>query len=423
MRSTLALTPHRIRQLWYAPLLALAMGLMMLRMLVMARLLDVHAFAEFSGGVLVSGTFCMLGCLGLQSLLQREWPVNLVRHQEVRGLVRAAQCNLVAVGCGLVGLLGAALGLSLAGMTPALLAVGILHGLSQQFFLVATVESRSRGEALRFAQQNLVRAVASLGLSAVVAWWTGSALAALGTDALITMALSCDFFQKSLRHARFGAMVIYPLALRQLRRVRWGSAFMLMAVMIVGFGLLNADRWVASSQLGVAGFARYSFAWIVLSIAQSAQALINASVYPLLARRFAGYGRHVAYGICLRVSLAFLVAGTLAAIPLGYLLELSIHRWYPQYVDAITLLPLFLGIAVLRVSDFWSSFLLITGFESRLLKINIAAGVFGVLAWVGLVRPWTGETLTLQQVSWLAALLTLSIYAAAAATAWRARRE
>ena len=356
-------------------------------------------------------------------MLQREWPASLVRRQELRGLVRAAQCNLVALGCCLVGLLGAGFGLSLAGVTPALLGVGLVHGLSQQFFLVATVESRSRGDALRFAQQNLVRAVAALVLSVGAAWWTGSAPWALTVDALVTIVLSQGFFRQSLGHARLGAPAIYQLAVRRLRRVRWRSALTLMLIMAVGFGLLNADRWVASDRLGTAGFAHYSFAWIVLSIAQSAQVIINASIYPLLARRFAENGRGVAFGVCVRVSAAILVAGAVAAVPMYWMLDYGIGRWYPHYGDAQALIPLFLAIAVLRVSDFWSSFLLIAGFESRLLKLNLAAAAFGLTAWAGLVRLWTHESATLQQVAWLAALLTLSAYVTAAGASWRARRS
>ncbi|MBT2300805.1 hypothetical protein J7E70_10040 [Variovorax paradoxus] len=422
MRLPLTLSPRRVRQLWYAPLLALAMGLMMLRMLVMAQVLDVHAFAEFSGGILISSTFCMIGCLGLQAMLQREWPVNLVRHQELRGMLRAAQCNVVALGCCVVGLVGAAAGISPAGTTPTLLGVGLLHGLSHQFFLVATAESRSRGEALRFARQNLQRAVVALILSVSAALWTGSAVLALVIDALVTIALSQTFFRSVLGRSRFGMSAIYLLAVRRLRLVHWTSALTMMFTMVLGFGLFNADRWVASDRLDVIGFAHYSFAWIVLSVAQSAQAIINASVYPLLARRFAQYGRGATFGVCMRVSVSVMAAGAAALVPLYLMLDYGIHRWYPRYGDAQALIPIFLGIAVLRVSDFWSSFLLISGLEARLLKINLYAMVFSLTVWASFVRPWSNEPTTLQQVSWLAAFLTVSAYLAAAGVSWRAGR-
>jgi O-antigen/teichoic acid export membrane protein len=416
------LSPPRMRQLWYVPLLALSMGLMMLRILVMARLLDVHAFAEFSGGILISSTFCMIGCLGLQSILQREWPVNLVRRQELRGLVRAAQCNLVALGCCLIGLMGAVFRILPSGTTSALLGIGLLHGVSQQLFLIATVESRSRGDVLRFSLQNLLRAVAAFALSVAAALWTGSAELALAIDALVTIALSLGFFQSALTRVRLGSIKVYLLAIRRLRLVRWNSALTMMLIMVIGFGLLNADRWVASNRLDLEGFAHYSFAWIVLSIAQSAQAVVNASVYPLLARRFAEYGRRAAFRVCLRVSTATLIVGAVTAFPLYFILDYGIDRWYPHYGDARAVVPLFLAIAVLRVSDFWTSFLLIAGHEAQLLKLNLCAMAFGLLGWLCLMRLWNLESMPLHQVSWLAALLTLGAYVAAAEASRRAGR-
>ncbi|MDR6534729.1 hypothetical protein [Variovorax soli] len=421
MPLPLTLSSQRARQFWYAPLLVLSMGLMMLRMLAMAQVLDVHAFADFSGGILISTTFSMIGCLGLQAMLQREWPVNLVRHQELRGIVRAAQCNVVALGCCFVGMVGAAAGLSLAGTTPALLGVGLLHGFSHQIFLVSTAESRSRGEALRFASQNLQRAVIALALSVLAALWFGSALLALATDALITIALSQAFFRSVLGRSRLGVSAIYLLAVRRLRRVPWTSALTMMFTMMLAFGLFNADRWIASDRLGAIGFAHYSFAWIVLSVAQSAQAVINASVYPLLARRFAQYGGAVAFDVCVRISISVLAIGVVVLVPLYLVLDYGIYRWYPRYGDAQTLIPIFLVIAVLRASDFWSSFLLISGRETQLLKINLCAMVISLIVWASFVRPWTPATTTLQQMGWLAGLLTLSAYLAAAGVSWRVR--
>jgi O-antigen/teichoic acid export membrane protein len=395
---------------------------MMLRLLVMARVLDVPEFGAFSGGLLVSATFCMLGCLGLQSLLQREWPVNLVRGQELRPVVRAAQCYLVALACGAIGLSIAAVGLPLAGMPPALIAAGLVHGVAQQFFLVSTVESRSRGDVLRFAAQNFARAAAALLLSVLVAMWTASATAVLLFDALVTMMMALGYWTRALARIRLGRRAVLQLALRRLGHMSWRSPLTLMAIMAAGFGLLNVDRWVASAQFDVADFAQYSFAWVVLSIAQSVQVVINASVYPLVARRFAEQGRKVAYGVCLRAATVVLLAGALVAVPLAYLLNMAVVRWYPNYAFASTLLPLFIAVAVLRVSDFWSSFLLITGMEAQLLRLNLTAGGLGLLVWSAITQPWNEAPATLQQVGWLAAVLSGFAYAAVAAASWRRRR-
>lgn len=416
------MTPRRLRQLWYVPLLVLAMGLMLARLLAVARVLDLTGFAAFSGGLLVSGTFCMLGCLGLQALLQREWPMQLVRGRERHGPIRAAQCSLVALTCAVTGLIVAVSGVSPGGMTPGLLAVGALHGLSQQFFLVATVESRSRGDMLRFSLQNLVRAIVAMVASVLVAWSTGSAILALAADALLSMALSVRFFAVSLALAGQQASAIYALAWRRLRAVPWRSALQLSGVIAVGFALLNADRWVASSQFSATGFAQYAFAWTVLSTAQSAQGVINAAVYPMLSRRFGSAGREETFALCLKVSLAVMVIGGVLAFPLVWGLAWSIRRWYAPYADAIVVLPIFLAVAVLRASDFWSSFMLISGFEGRLLRLNLVAALLGSLIWVVGIQLGAGPSESLTQVAWLAAALTICNHAFVGWAAWMERR-
>src|SRR5688572_29095745 len=90
------LTPRRARQLWYAPVLAVATALMMLRLFALAALLDIPNFAQVGVGLLVSSTFTMLACLGLQSVLQRDMPVMFVRGRERAARVLLAQCVVAA---------------------------------------------------------------------------------------------------------------------------------------------------------------------------------------------------------------------------------------------------------------------------------------------------------------------------------------
>ena len=62
----------------------------------------------------------------------------------------------------------------------------------------------------------------------------------------------------------------------------------LLAGSLVGFLSVNLDRWIAASVLDRFEFAQYSFAWITLLGAQSLQFLLNAGIFPLLARRTMG---------------------------------------------------------------------------------------------------------------------------------------
>lgn len=421
LRARIDLTPGRLRQLWYPPILGMALALMMARMLIMARVLDVQQFAQFCAGALVSSTFGMLGCLGLQSLLQREWPVYIVRGQEWRGLMRAAQCNLVAVACAAVCLLATLAGRPIAGIEPRLFAVGTVHGLAQQLFLIATVESRSRGDALRYSHENLLRSVAAVALGALVALTTGSAIWTLLTEALVSLALSKWLFDLSATRGAAQLRQVYGLAARGLGRVNWRSALTLLAVSGVGFVILSADRWVAADRLDLTRFAHYSFAWIVLLVAQALQVVINASAYPLLARCFASEGRAGALRVSALLSAMMLALGLVCVIPAWAMFAYGIPRWFPVYSDTVGLIPLFLGVALLRLSDFWSSYLLIIGREGRMLAVNFGVAAAGIVIWAALIQPWRPATLGLHDVALLAVVMAVCGYLAVAGFAWRER--
>jgi O-antigen/teichoic acid export membrane protein len=391
---------------------------MMVRLLILARLLSLQDFGTLSLGLLASGTFGMLGCLGLQSLLQREWPVNLVRGQERRGMVRACQCNLVGALCAATALIATAGGRVFLPHVG-IVAIGIVHGLSIQLFLIATIESRSRGDPVRYANQNLIRSIVAIvvGIGAAIA--TKSASAVLIAEALTTIGMALFIFFRAAERSRIKEAVAYGVALRRLRQVDWNSALTLMVIGVVAFLTINVDRWVGADRLSRTDFAQYSFAWIVLAAAQSAQNLINASVYPMLARRLAANGRAAAFRICRIVSLSVLTVGLLAAFPAWLLADHVLRHWFPAYSNAGGLIMIFFAVALLRVSDFWSSFLLIVGRERALLALNVTLLLLCVGGWVALMAV-RGVTRAID-VAVFAAILASCCYVGAAGLTWRAR--
>jgi O-antigen/teichoic acid export membrane protein len=388
----------------------------------MAKLLDVPSFAQYSGGLLVSSTFCMLGCLGLQSLLQREMPVQIVWHRERAAVVLLMQCLIVAASCAVVGLLLVATGLSLAGLTSGLLAVAVLHGLSQQVFLIATVESRSRGESLHFARQNLERAGIALAIGCVVGVLLKSAAAVLLAEAIVSFLLTWKTMCRVIERLRIRVLVVTLLAVRRLGEIPWLSAMALLAVMLIGFSFLNADRWLAAQLLRPTAFALYSFAWIFLLVAQSLQSLINTSFFPLLARRFASAGSPAAFGLCARLSIGLLLVCAVVCWPAGRLLNAVILRWFPAYADSTTVIDIFLWVAALRISDFWGSYLIIVGREKRLLLVYLAVGIGVCISWAYMVQPWANDAIAIDDIAWLAVALTVVGYLASFLTAWSERR-
>lgn len=413
-------SPNRSRQFWYAPILAMAMGLMMMRMLILARLLSLSEFAQFSEAVLVSSSFCMLRCLGLLSLLQRQWPVNLMHGQRRRPLMLAAQCNLVALFSALiVSIISVAIP-SFTAVAPAMLVLGIVHGFSQQTFLTATVESRSCGDSLRYARDNIIRAVSVLVFGCTLAWLTRSACAALIAEALLSIILASLLFRESVVRTGMRVFQIYTCAYRQLRNVKWNSVLVLFSIGVIGFAVANVDRWVAVETFDHRLFGVYSFAWIVLMISQSAQTIMNASAYPLLARRFAIGGRKGAFRVCVILSFGVLITVTMGMVPGWFFLDWAVHRWFREYSMATAILPLFFVVALIRISDFWSSYLVIVGQERQLLKINVGIVFVGSAVWVIVSRPWLGA-LSLQDVAFLAVIYAVLSYLATAILAWHSR--
>jgi O-antigen/teichoic acid export membrane protein len=398
------------------------MLLMLVRLLVMARLLDTRGFGQYSAGLLVSSTFGMLACLGLYAILLRELPVMMVRKRVRAGTVLLAQCIVVALACTAACVLAALAGVSMAGLSAGPFLISLLHGLSQQVFIISSVESRSRGDPLEFSRQSLIRAIAILALGAAAASATGSAAWALLVEAVVTLALAQVALAKIFRGSRLPAMLSYRLAVRFLPRVRWRAAAALFAVGMVAFMLLNADRWVAAQWLSAERFAQYAFAWMLLMVAQSAQLLVNSSVFPLLARRYGMLGVGAAYRLCATVSWALLSVGTLLALPAWLLLDMGINRWFSEYRAAAELVPLFIAVAVLRVSDYWSSFMMIVGFEDRLLVLNVLGGLGAALIWLLWTRPWE-LSVELWQIGLLAALLTGVNYLITCAAATKVARR
>jgi O-antigen/teichoic acid export membrane protein len=355
-------------------------------------------------------------------MLQREWPVNVLRRQENRGVVLAAQCQIVAVACAAVAILAAAfLGVSPAGYPSTLLVAGLLHGLSQQMFLVATLDSRSRGNSMAFARQNLARAIGSLIVGIGAALLTQSAVIVLLTEALLSIGLSARLQQRTSSRSKLPFLAIQRLALRRLTSLNWRSALVLLAITAVSFLMLNVDRWVAAASLGAEKFAHYSFAWILLIVAQSVQAVANASIYPVLARRAASDGVQSAFRLCAAVAVFTVALGVICYLPFIALGGFAIRRWFPLYSDTLSLLSLFYLVGMMRASDFWSSYLLVIGRESALLIVNVVVVIVGAVSW-NLVFESGAVTVEPYHVAILALGLSSLGYTSALLLAWIFRK-
>ncbi len=419
MRGLLTSTSGHLRQLWYVPLLMFAMGLMFVRILVMARLFGTQNFGYFSAGLLISGTFSMLASLGFYLLLQREMPMMIVRNRLRAGVILLMQCILLTCVCVLVAMAVVVSGVQLAGLTVDISLVALLHGFSQQLFLIVTVESRSRGQSVRYAQQNFLRGIAVLTIGVMVCYMTVSPFYTLLAEAATTLLIVQGVLYSIFKSVSNKATTIYRIAFNRLKHLRWKSPLVLFVVSMVNYALINADKWIAAESQSTEKFALYAFVGTILLIAQSIQAVVNASIYPLLARRYASSGHRESYRLCCQISSALLVLSLILGLPICALLNVGIRRWFPAYVPGLELIPIFIGVAILRISDFWTSFMIVAGLETRLLLLNMAAIVGGTVFWLF----WQHNNINLIEIGFLAIILSGSNYMLTTLAAWQTTRK
>jgi O-antigen/teichoic acid export membrane protein len=413
------MTPRRARQLWYAPVLAFATALMMARLFALARILDIAGFAQVSAAFLVSSTFTMLGALGLQSLLQREMPIMFVRGRERAAQVLLAQCLVAAYASAAIAMLAAFFAPFDFDSPANLVALGILHGLSQQVFLLSSVESRSRGEPLRFALQSLMRALLAAAAGLCAAYLTRSAAWVVAVELAVSLALAHSLLWRTLGPH---TAAILRAAVDRWSRIDWRAAWVLLLVALLGFALTYVDRWGAATLLGAHEFANYAFAGTIVAVALSAQGLVNASVYPMLARLYAREGRRACYRLCAQLSLAGLAGAIVLAVPAYFVLGAAIARWYPGYDVAPALVAPFLVVAAFRVSEFWSNYLMIVGFQGRLLRTNLLAGIAAAIVW-GAGMFAARSAVDAVAIAWLAVALSVIGYIAVGWAATRLRSQ
>ena len=406
-------------KLWYAPMLATAMGLMLVRLAIVARMLPVTDFAVYSYGLLVSSSFCMLACLGLHWLLQRDLPIMIIRGRERAGGVLLIQCALVAIFSAAAGwFVILVFDVTLVGLTTTGLLISLFHGLAQQLFTVTTVDSRSRNLPVQFAKENLERAVILVIAAPLVISLGGTSMAILLLEGIVTAALAAHQMASKFSRTEFSFLSTTIVGYRALTKVRWRTAITLLAVSSLGFFVLNVDRWVGAHWLSANQFANYAFAWTLLSIAQSIQTIINASFYPILSQKYAVNGRRESFVYTLKVASTTLIISAFFSLIFYYFCGILIDKFYPKYSDSKELLKYFFIIISFRISDFWSSFLIVTRQDRRLLLIMLSVTLSTITIWAK-IKDFNFQILNIKDVGELALFITVSNYLISALFAWK----
>lgn len=348
-----------IAHLKYAPILGFAAMLGLVRIGIYAKLLDVAEFGLLSKALLISGFFCVVGSFGFQILAQRDLPTVFAHHRYRFGLVILGKAGMITSVAALLLCFLPLLHFFPLQVSALVFLIAVLHGWALQSFMLLVLDSRSRLEMIPYSMHILSRTVFSLVLASVVALLGGGGIGILLAEVLVTVIQAGRIMQKLLFAAHFSWDVFLRLCKKGFSQKEWSVAGILLLGTTLAFLSGSADRWIAADALSAKQFGLYSFSWIPLVAAMSIQSLLNAGLFPLIAqRRVAGSDRK-ALRVTAMVSIGLLLFSFAAAFLANYLIAWIISKWYGQYTDALPLfLPLLLA-AAFRVSDFWSSYLII----------------------------------------------------------------
>lgn len=375
----------------YVPILGSAMIIMTARLFAYAAFLDVANYGLLSIGFLVSTTFGMLAGFGSYIELQRQLPV-LYRAGKVAtplGLMlnalamNAILLALVVAGGGLYGALGHS-GAEFDYLIVFL--IGAFNGYFQQGFLILSTESKSKLDMVRYAVQNMARScvVVVAGIAAASTFRTAEAI--LIAELAATGAIVVVILQRQMAGAHLKAGRLVRLTSAGLRRNKISVLFVLSLLSLVASLSTSVDRWVGAKVLDVFAFGEYSFALTAMLSALYLQSIINASAFSIFSVKFADAGSRACFAMVAKFSFGLLGLSLLASAVVHPVLIALIPQLFPDYGDISSYLHLLLIAASFRVSEYFSSYLVIARNErasliSTIASVLIAAAItFGLYA-------------------------------------------
>ncbi|HLJ71598.1 MAG TPA: hypothetical protein VKU03_09790 [Roseiarcus sp.] len=408
----------------YTPLLGLSAVVSLAKLIVYARLVSADEYGAIAQMFLIGSTFGVVGSFGFYLLALRELPGLHVRRREFAMAILLGQAAIIstasaAAACVLLIPFGAA-GVFATRIGGLGIAVGLFYAWTQLCFQIATTEARSRLEMTRYSADIALRAVATMGAGIVAILAGRHARVIVLAEAVVTLILFLWVGAGILARIEIAAAALLAKAARRLKLAAWRAAVVLMLGSLLSFLTGAVDRWLAAAFLDLQQFGYYAFAWTSIAAAQSFQFLINASLFPLIGRRYWAKSAQDAFRLTAALSLGLAGCGAVAAAMVAPFAGLAVARWFPHQAGAVALIAPLLIAAVLRVADFWSSFLLVVRREALLLKLQIVTlGLAGLVFAAAILA--SGRPPTAQSLAWLAVGLAAGNFALCGAAAWAHR--
>jgi len=422
--STALFIERALRFFSYMPLLGLSAVVSLAKLMIYARLVSADEYGAISQMFLIGNTYGVVGSLGFYLLGLRELPGLHVRRREFAMAILLAQSVIVSTAAAIAaGILLApigeagALSMKIVGLGGA---VGLFYGWTQLCFQVATTDARSRLEMNRYSADIAFRSAATIAAGVAVILLGRHSRMVVLAESLVTLVLFVWISAGIVARTKIAAATLLERAARRLKLAAWRPAIVLMLGSLLSFLTSAADRWLAAATLDLQQFGHYAFAWTSIAAAQTLQFLINASLFPLIGRRYWAKSAKDAFRLTAALSLGLAALGAVAAAAIAPFIGLAVDRFFPHQAGSVPLVEPLLVAAVLRVADFWSSFLLVVRREALLLKIQIAALALAGLVFAAVTFA-SGQAPSAQSLAWLAVGLAAANFALCAAAAWACR--
>ena len=326
-------------------------------------------FGLLSKLLLISGLFGTAGSLGFQLMAQRDLPALFAEGRYRNGLI--ALCKAITVTTTSAFLISAfsLLNIPVLGVSGFLFCCSIVHGWSQQVFMLAVIDTRSRLEMMRYAKQVLFKTVVASFVAGGIAALGGGPLGIIFAELFVTLLLSMRLIAAITRNVE--RRFLWKISVRSFKGNDFSTALTLFLSTLLMFFSTNIDRWLAADRLTHDDFGLYSFAWISLTAALSFQALLNAGIFPLISKRRKEGHAKAAFRTTAYISVATLIVGAVVSVMVYLFAQWFLPNLYQRYAPALPLIMPLLFAAVLRLSDFWSSYLIVMHRQNLLMKIQV----------------------------------------------------
>jgi len=401
----------------YLPTIGFSAFFSLARIAVYAHLLDVEDFGLLTKLLLVSALFGVVGSFGFQLLAQRDLPSLFYGGRYKAGLISLSKAVIVTTIFALLMFAYSLLDLPIAGISGLLLCCAITHGWSQQVFMLTLIDARSRLEMTHYAKQSLFKTISTFLVAMVVLMFGGGVVGIAIAEIAVALLVGMALISKTTKNIK--KSLLWVAAIRGFKGKEIKTATQIFTCAFLAFLGTNIDRWLAAEYLDSGDFGQYSFAWISLTAALSVQSLLNAGIFPLVSRKRKEKNSDTAFKITAYISLAMLFAGIIITISVLIFAQWFIPNNYQRYAPAIPLLMPLLFAAVLRISDFWSSYLIVVHRHHSLMKMQFFLILIALIYYQAIAKFTAISPLNF---AWMAALIAAGNYIASALIAFLNRK-